>query len=109
MKVAVVGSRSLTSVELEQYIPSYCSEIVSGGAIGVDFCAAEYAHTNHLTLTEFFPEYQKYKRGAPIVRNKQIVDYADEVIVFWDGISKGSYSVIQYCNKVGKKCTVIRL
>ena len=63
-------------------------EIVSGGAVGVDFCAAEYAKKKGLRLTEFLPQYGRYGRAAPIVRNKKIVDYADKIIVFWDGSSK---------------------
>ena len=43
MKVAVVGSRNLTNIELERYISEDVEEIVSGGAVGVDLCAAEYA------------------------------------------------------------------
>ena len=43
MKLAIVGSRKLTNISLDLYINSEVNEIVSGGAIGVDFCAAEYA------------------------------------------------------------------
>lgn len=53
------------------------------------------------------PEYKRYGRGAPIVRNKMIVDYADRIIAFWNGRSKGTMSVISYANKVGKPCEVV--
>ena len=43
MKLAVVGSRSLRNVAVDQYIEKTVEEIVSGGATGVDSCAAEYA------------------------------------------------------------------
>ena len=36
------------------------------------------------------------------VRNKLIVDSADFVLAFWDGKSKGTKSVIEYCKKQGK-------
>ena len=36
-----------------------------------------------------------------IVRNKEIVDYADKIIAFWDGASKGTLSVIKYAEKNG--------
>ena len=62
---------------------------------------------NGLKLSEFLPEYNRYGRAAPIIRNKQIVDYADKIIVFWDGKSKGSFSVIEYAQKIGKKCEVV--
>ncbi len=110
MKIAVIGSRKLSPDGdiLEKYL-SGASEIVSGGAKGVDACAAEYARRNNIALTELFPRYDLYGRGAPIVRNKEIVDYADKIIVFWDGSSKGSLSVIKYAEKTGKPCEVIIL
>ena len=106
MKIAIVGSRKIVPPDLAEYV-SECDEIVSGGAVGVDRCAAEFAKKKGLTLTEFLPEYERYGRGAPILRNKKIVDYADRVIVFWDGKSEGSLSVIQYAEKAGKECKVI--
>ena len=107
MKLAVIGSRNLTSVDLASYISKEVNEIVSGGAVGVDTCAAEYASREGLKLTEFLPEYKLYGRAAPIVRNKLIVDYADKVLVFWNGSSKGTLSVIRYAQKVGKTCEIV--
>lgn len=106
MKVAVVGSRSILEADIGKYI-SDGDEIVSGGAVGVDFCAAEYAKKNGLKLTIFLPQYDSYGRAAPIVRNKKIVDYADKIIAFWDGKSKGTLSVIKYAEKTGKICEII--
>lgn len=107
MKLAVIGSRNLTSVDLASYISKEVNEIVSGGAIGVDTCAAQYARRQGLKLTEFLPEYKLYGRAAPILRNKLIVDYADKVLVFWNGSSKGTLSVIRYAEKVGKTCEIV--
>ena len=106
MKVAVVGSRSILKTDIGMYI-SDGDEIVSGGAVGIDSCAAEYAKRNGLKLTVFLPQYERYGRAAPIVRNKKIVDYADKVIALWDGKSKGTLSVIKYAEKVGKPCVII--
>ena len=106
MKIAIVGSRKITVSNIDEYI-SECDEIVSGGAVGVDNCAAEYAERNGIKLTVFLPQYELYGRTAPIVRNKQIVEYADKVIAFWDGESKGTLSVIKYAKKIGKLCEVV--
>ncbi len=106
MKIAVIGSRNITVADIGKYI-SGCEEIVSGGAVGVDSCAAEYAKTNGIKLTVFLPQYEKYGRAAPIVRNKEIVDYADKVLAFWNGSSKGTLSVIKYAKKTGKPCEII--
>ena len=106
MKIAIVGSRKINVTDIERYV-SDCEEIVSGGARGVDTCAAEYAKNNGIKLTVFIPQYERYGRAAPIVRNKEIVDYADKIIAFWDGKSKGTLSVIKYAEKVKKECEVI--
>jgi len=90
MKVAIIGSRGLTVDNIGEYIPKEATEIVSGGARGIDRCAREYAIKHGLILTELLPDYKKYKKGAPLKRNLQIIDRADKVIAFWDGRSKGN-------------------
>ena len=106
MKTAIVGSRGITSLDLTPYMLR-CDEVVSGGARGVDSIAARYAREHGLKLTEFLPDYDKYGRGAPLVRNRLIVDYADIVIAFWDGKSRGTKYVIDYCQRVGKMYHVV--
>ena len=106
MKIAVIGSRSIQAADIGTYIADG-DEIVSGGAVGVDACAAEYAKKKGLKLTVFLPQYDRYGRAAPIVRNQKIVDYADKVIAFWDGKSKGTLSVIRYAEKTAKPCEII--
>ena len=107
MKVAVIGSRKLIHVDIGAYLPMNCDEIVSGGACGIDTLAETYANEHNIPLTVFLPEYEKFGRAAPIVRNKRIVEYADEVLAFWDGVSKGTLSVIKYAQKIEKPCRII--
>jgi len=99
MRVAVIGSRGLTVENLEDYLPKETTEIVSGGAKGIDSCAREYALRHGLKLTEYLPEYGKYGRAAPLKRNITIIENADLVIVFWDGTSHGTKYVIDNCKK----------
>jgi len=106
MKIAVVGSRSIVVADMDRYV-SDCDEIVSGGAVGVDSCAAEYAKKQGIKLTVFLPQYERYGRAAPIVRNKEIVDYADKIVAFWNGRSKGTLSLIKYAKNAGKPCEII--
>lgn len=102
MKTAIIGSRNLTVINLEKYLPEETDEIVSGGARGIDSCARVFAIKNGIKLTEFLPEYEKYGRTAPIKRNDTIIDYADVVIAFWDGKSRGTRYVIEACLKQNK-------
>ena len=107
MKVAIVGSRELINLDIASHIEAKVTEIVSGGAVGVDSCASEYAAKNGLKLTEFLPQYERYGGAAPIVRNREIVDYADHILVFWNGRSKGTLSVINYAKKKEKSIKII--
>lgn len=107
MKVAVIGSRGLMVNNLEKYLPKETTEIVSGGARGIDTCAREYAVKNNIKLTEFLPEYEKYGRSAPIKRNLLIIDYADYVLAFWDGKSHGTKYVIDNCKKKNKPVRIL--
>lgn len=109
MRIAVVGSRGFTNKELldstlSEYNPT---EIVSGGARGADRMAADWANEHRITLTEFYPDYDKYGRAAPIKRNDLIVDAADMVIAFWDGKSTGTKYTMNYAKKKGKEVRVI--
>lgn len=107
MKIALIGSRNLIVKDLGRYLPENVTEIVSGGARGIDTCAREYAKSHGIKLTEFLPEYEKHGRSAPLKRNLQIIDYADLIIAFWDGQSRGTKFVIDNCKKRNKKVTVI--
>ena len=101
MKVAIIGSRNLGVIGLENFLPENVTEIVSGGAKGIDTCAREYANANGIKLTEFLPNYKRYGRGAPMKRNLEIIAYADFVLAFWDGKSRGTKYVIDNCKKQG--------
>ena len=106
MKVAVIGSRDLTVHNLEKYIPYEALEIVSGGARGIDSCAKKYALKNNLKLREFLPNYAKYGRKAPLIRNIEIINYSDIVIAFWNKKSLGTKFTIDNCKKRNKPCVV---
>ena len=106
MKLAIIGSRNL-NVDIEDYLTDDVTEIVSGGARGVDSCAALVASKRNVKLTEFKPDYSKYGRCAPLKRNDQIAEYADEALAFWDGTSKGTQYTVKAFQKLGKKVRVV--
>lgn len=107
MKVAVVGSREVTVEGMERYLPSETTEIISGGAKGVDTCAAAYANAHGIPLTVFLPQYEKYGKSAPLKRNLQIIEAAELVIAFWDGQSRGTKYVIDQCKMRHKSIRII--
>lgn len=107
MKVAVIGSRSLKVTMLYPYLPGNVTEIVSGGEEGVDTCAKNYAKEYNIEFTEFLPDFEKYGEKAQHIRNLQIIDYADEVVAFWDRKSRGTKQMIDTCKDRGKSVTVL--
>ena len=106
MKIAIIGSRGIHVMNIENYLPEDITEIISGGAKGVDTTVREYAETHGIVFTEILPVYARYGRYAPLKRNLEIISQADAVIAFWDGKSPGTKHVIDNCEKCGKKITV---
>ena len=105
MKVAVIGSRGLQNRCYETicaHVPRGCTEIISGGAAGVDKQAERYAEEHKLKLTVVLPDYATFEKSAPLIRNAEIVGRADYVLVIWDGKSRGSHNVIMTCLKTNK-------
>ena len=105
MRLAIIGSRNL-NIKIDEYISKDVSEIISGGAKGIDEEARSYAIRKQIKVTEFLPNYQLYGKYAPLKRNADIVEYADEGIAFWDGKSRGTEYTINLFKKQGKKITV---
>lgn len=99
MNVAIIGSRDLYLKEINKFIPKDVTTIISGGAMGIDTCARNYARENGLKMIEYFPDYKKYGRSAPLKRNISIIEEADCVFAFWDGKSRGTKFVIDECIK----------
>ena len=99
MRVAVVGSRkagNLTVQDVIDQLPENTSELVSGGAIGVDRLAEQAAERLKLPIRVFLPEYSRLGKRAPLLRNEQIVHYADFVLAFWDYQSRGTAYTLDY-------------
>ncbi len=109
MKIAIIGSRTLQIDNLEPYLPSNITAIISGGAKGIDSCARAYAEQHRLSLIEYKPDYRRYGKGAPLKRNLEIIRNADYVIAFWDGASHGTKFVIDTCEKEHIPITVYKL
>ena len=101
---AVVGSRNITDFELLASILKKfkIEKIISGGAKGVDNLAARYARENNIPLQEIKPDYNQYGRIAPLIRNKEIIKQADQVIVLWDGKSTGTVNAMNHAKKLNK-------
>ena len=109
MKVAIIGSRGLRVPIPEDAIPKNTTRIISGAANGIDRMARAYALEHHIQLLEVLPDYERYGRRAPLMRNNSIIDDADYVIAIWDGSSRGTKYVIDRCRRLRKPLRVLRI
>lgn len=105
--VLICGSRSIKNLQISRYIrPESCGAIVSGGAIGVDTIAENWAKTNNIETIVYKPNYKVYGKRAPLVRDEEMVEFADVVICFWNGKSRGTKYTFDYAKKLGRKVIV---
>ena len=107
MKLLIAGSRSIKDFDITPYVPDGVDTVISGGAAGVDTLAEKYADAHRISKLVMRPDYRRYGRGAPLRRNEKMVEEADEVLIFWDGVSKGTNYTAEYARKHGKPVTVI--
>lgn len=106
MKVAIVGSRNINNLDIKKYMPQNIRIIISGGANGIDVLAENYAKNYNIPNLIIKPDYKKYGKMAPLIRNREIVDHADVIIAFWNMKSKGTEYVINYAKSQNKKVII---
>jgi predicted Rossmann fold nucleotide-binding protein DprA/Smf involved in DNA uptake len=112
MRCIIAGSRSINHyVVLDHAIQESgwaeeISEVVSGGARGVDALGEEWAYKNHKHLMVFPADWDTYGRSAGIRRNKTMAGYADALIAVWDGKSKGTAHMVEEARRQGLKVFV---
>lgn len=108
--VAVVGSRDFSALKkVREYVDSLPKStiIISGGARGVDRAAENAAKDRKLGTLIFYPDWTVDGKSAGIKRNEKIVSYADELVAFWDGQSRGTWNSIERARKKGIPVTII--
>jgi hypothetical protein len=104
-KVIVAGSRGFNDYEfLKQRLDFLLSKtpyplIVSGAARGADQLGERYAKERGLPYQQFPAEWNKYGKMAGPLRNQQMVNYADALVAFWNGKSRGTKNVIELAQK----------
>ena len=107
LRVIVAGSRTFNDYKylceiLDKYIPLFIEEIVCGDAAGADSMGAQWASERGFRVKHFPAQWDKYGRAAGMIRNKEMGDYADYLIAFWDGKSVGTKNMIEYMKAQGK-------
>lgn len=100
MKTIIAGSRGITDLRLlEKAIEASgidVSQVVCGGARGVDDLGRKWAGNGHRIPVKMFPaQWDRYGKSAGHIRNTQMAHYAEALIALWDGKSKGTKHMIK--------------
>lgn len=113
-KVIIAGGRGFKDFEK---LCSYCDfllqnkkniEIISGGAWGADSLGEMYANKRSFDVKRFPANWNKFGRSAGYKRNYDMAKYADALIAFWDGKSKGTKHMITIAHENNLNVRVYR-
>ena len=116
MKVIIAGSRDFNDYDLLCKICDYMLqnqnpndiEIVSGTARGADQLGEQYARERGYFIHQFSAQWDVYGRSAGYIRNRKMAEYADALIAFWDGESKGTEHMINLAKEYKLKIKIVK-
>ena len=109
MRVIVAGSRffenyEFVSSQLDGILKdTNVTQIICGMANGVDLLGKRYAKEKGLIVCEFPADWDKYKKAAGPIRNRQMAEHGLLLILFWDGKSPGSKNMLETMKRMNKK------
>ena len=106
--VLICGSRGINQLNISRYIKNIdkIQKIVHGGCRGVDTIVDSWAKANDIETVIYKPNYKVYGKRAPLVRDEEMVEFADVTIAFWDGKSRGTKYTFDYAKKLGRKVII---
>lgn len=113
MKVIIAGGRDFRDKSLLYercdyfFKKEFPVEIVSGCAAGADLLGLDYAIERGYYFTKFPANWKSFGKRAGVIRNKQMAEYADCLIAFWDGQSKGTKNMIDMATEKGLKIRIV--
>lgn len=107
-RVIVAGSRSFSDYRLlcdqldrilVRRMKSHKICIVSGGAKGADLLGEKYASDRGMKITVYKADWKKHGSSAGPRRNLLMAKNADALVAFWDGLSRGTKSMVEIADK----------
>ena len=115
MRVIVAGSRNVTDYAYvknaikiyNQNVKGGITEIISGGARGVDKLGERAARELGIPVKIFKANWNEYGKRAGMIRNEEMLAYGDALIAIWDGNSRGTGNMIRITKSAGKQAIVL--
>ena len=116
MKLIIAGGRDFSDYDKlckeVDFAISKCEisriEIISGSARGADSLGERYAREKGIALKQFPADWEKYGKAAGYKRNSEMSNYADALIAFWDGNSRGTQHMINIAKKKGLQVRIVK-
>lgn len=110
VKLIVAGGRDFADFDLlaETLFPLGDFELVCGEAKGADLLGRKYAELAQLPIHSFPADWESLGRRAGFFRNARMASFADELVAFWDGESRGTQHMIRTMQALGKPVIVVR-
>lgn len=84
------------------------TEVVSGTARGVDRMGEAWAKANYIPIKQFPADWERNGKAAGHIRNKEMGDYADALLVLIYNNSRGSEGMLAYAERKGLEIYVVR-
>jgi hypothetical protein len=81
-------------------------EVVSGTANGADKLGEQFARFMGYPIKQFPASWDEFGKAAGYIRNKEMAEYADALIAFWDGESKGTKHMIDLATQRNLKVKI---
>jgi hypothetical protein len=82
--------------------------VVSGAAKGADTLGEQWAKERGYEVHPFPALWNKYGKRAGFIRNAEMLNYADALVAFWDGKSRGTAHMIKITREKGLPLRVVR-
>lgn len=112
MKIVIAGSRTFRDAELlratMESLGWPVTEVACGAAAGADALGEAWAAAAGIPVRRFLPAWGEFGRSAGPRRNAEMAAFADVVVVFWDGASRGAADMIAQMRRRGKPVRVVR-
>ena len=110
MRVIIAGSRSWTDWDIMKSsldrMKEKITEVVSGTARGADEMGEWWAQENNIPIKRFPADWSRYGKAAGFIRNEEMAKYADALVAFRVGHTKGTSNMIKLAYKYGLRVEV---
>lgn len=90
------------ALENAQHSGLVITQVVSGGARGIDRLGEEWGSLHKIPVRQFIPDWEGILgKRAGFARNREMTEYAHAAVLFWDGASSGTRNTLEESTRRG--------